>query len=236
MGCCSRWVKRCSRSVFRGRPRERGGSRNSSRSDRRRACSAAGARNASSRDHVASNECCFATAVRHRIAVSHDRAGGKHKSSSVGAVDQTAGVGAEQPRSQRQCCGRPPPLPDKGSRASTGPPRAQRRQSQSSGTAPGAPNRRDRRVAEALAHSASARTRMRSYERKARGAPSWPLGVLRHRRADCSLTSQCGRAGSPMRLARLRLKQPPRSRDRFAPAPAVWSPASRLLLWCLQPA
>src|ERR1700739_3101004 len=27
MGCCSRWVKRCGRSVFGGRPRERGGSR-----------------------------------------------------------------------------------------------------------------------------------------------------------------------------------------------------------------
>jgi hypothetical protein len=26
MGCCSRWAKRCGRSVFAGRPRERGGS------------------------------------------------------------------------------------------------------------------------------------------------------------------------------------------------------------------
>jgi hypothetical protein len=47
---------------------------------------------------MASEECCFATAMRHRIAVSHDRAGRKHKSSSVGAVDQTAGAGATQPR------------------------------------------------------------------------------------------------------------------------------------------
>ena len=66
------------------------------RSNSRRTCSVVGGRNASSRARMASEECCFATAMRHRIAVSHDRAGRKHKSSSVGAVDQTAGAGARQ--------------------------------------------------------------------------------------------------------------------------------------------
>jgi peptidoglycan/xylan/chitin deacetylase (PgdA/CDA1 family) len=71
------------------------------RSNSRRTCSVVGGRNASSRARMASEECCFATAMRHRIAVSHDRAGRKHKSSSVGAVDQTAGAGAKRPPSLR---------------------------------------------------------------------------------------------------------------------------------------
>jgi Polysaccharide deacetylase len=49
------------------------------RSNSRRTCSVVGGRNASSRARMASEECCFATAMRHRIAVSHDRAGRKQE-------------------------------------------------------------------------------------------------------------------------------------------------------------
>jgi hypothetical protein len=70
------------------------------RSDSRRTCSAVGGRNARGRDDVASKECCFATAMRHRVAVSHDRAGCKHKSSNAVATEQTAADGAKRSRQQ----------------------------------------------------------------------------------------------------------------------------------------
>jgi hypothetical protein len=72
------------------------------RSNSRRTCSVVGGRNASSRARMASEECCFATAMRHRIAVrlATIALAASTKSSSVGAVDQTAGAGASQQRQQ----------------------------------------------------------------------------------------------------------------------------------------
>ena len=67
------------------------------RSDSRWTCSVVGGPNGSSRAPVASKE-CFATAMRHQIAVSQDLACSKHKSGSAVAVDQTAADGAKRLR------------------------------------------------------------------------------------------------------------------------------------------
>ncbi len=93
--------------------------------------------------------------------VSQVHAGCKQKSSSVDAADQTAGAGAKQPRCRRQRSSRTLPLSDKGSRASAGAYAYPREQSRSSGTAPDAPDRRDRRVADAFARGNSPGKRMR---------------------------------------------------------------------------
>jgi hypothetical protein len=63
----------------------------SSRSDSRLACSTVGGRNASLRDCVAPNECWFAMAMRHRIAVSHDHASCKPRA-AVSAPSTTLPV------------------------------------------------------------------------------------------------------------------------------------------------
>ena len=58
----------------------------------------------------APNECCFTLAMQDRIAVGHDRAGCKHKSSSAVAVDQTAADGALRQSDLDQWVSSPGPM------------------------------------------------------------------------------------------------------------------------------